>query len=109
MNRLLSAAIIGIAISGCAMTSPVMDADNGTYMISAAASAVRDGAAGANAVAYEDANRFCTQRGGHAIVMDAGDRDVYVSSFGGSFNQYGGGVGGGTFAAGRTKLRFRCA
>jgi len=102
------AALIAIALSGCAMTSQVMDTDNGTYMISAAASPIRGGAAAANSVAYADAQSFCAQKGGHAVVLDAADRDVYQSSFGGSFNAYGGGLGGGTFAAGRTNLRFRC-
>jgi hypothetical protein len=111
MRNLLSigAAVFAIGTSGCAMTSQVMDADNGTYMISAAASPIRGGAAGANSVAYDEAQRFCGQKGMHPIVLDAADRDVYQSSFGGSFNQYGGGFGGGTFAAGRTNLRFKCA
>jgi hypothetical protein len=101
-------AAIAIGTSGCAMTSQVMDTDNGTYMISAAASPIRGGAAGANSVAYDDAQRFCAQKGMHAVVLGAADRDVYQSSFSGSFNQYGGGFGGGTFAAGRTNLHFKC-
>ena len=90
------------------MTSPVMDTDNGTYMISAHASPIRGGATGANSVALDDAQKFCSQKGMHAIVIDAADRDVYQSSFGGSFNRYAGGFGGGTFAAGKTNLRFKC-
>ena len=36
------------------------------------------------------------------------DVDIYQSSFGGGFNQYGGGVGGSTMAAGSVNFRFRC-
>jgi hypothetical protein len=108
MNPYLALAVAAIGISGCAMTSQVMDTGNGTYMISAYASHVRGGAAGANSVAYDDAQRFCAGKGGHAIVLDTADRDLYQSSFGGSFNQYGGGLSGGTFSAGRTNLRFTC-
>jgi hypothetical protein len=87
-----------------------MDAGNGTYLISAHAAPIRGGATGANSAAYEAANDFCAQKGNnlHAIVMDASERDVYQSSYGGSFNQNGGSFGGGTFAAGNANLRFRC-
>jgi hypothetical protein len=80
-------------------------------MISAHASAIRGGAAGATGIAYDDANKFCAGRmpGTHAIALDTQQRDVYQSSFGGSFNQNGGSFGGGTFAAGNTDLRFRCS
>jgi hypothetical protein len=99
-----------IVLSGCAVTGGVMDAGNGTYMISAHASAIRGGATGANAIAYGDAQKFCGQKGYglHAVVLDSKERDVYQSSFGGSFNQNGGGFGGGTFAAGNVNLRFKC-
>ena len=95
-------------LSACAMTSSVMDTGNGTYMISAHAAPIRGGAAGANQVAYDDANQFCAKRGGHAVVIAANARDVYQSSFGGSVNPSGGGFGGGVFAAGNTDLHFRC-
>jgi hypothetical protein len=100
-----------VALSACAMTSGVMDSGNGTYMISAHASAIRGGATGANSIAYEDAKNFCTQKGYnlHPVIVDSNEREVYQSSFGGSFNQNGGGFGGGTFAAGNVNLRFRCA
>jgi hypothetical protein len=92
------------------MTSDVMDAGNGTYMISAHAAPVRGGAAGANDVAYKDANKFCAAKdGSHAVVVTANDRDVYQGSVGGSWNGSGGSFGGGVFAAGNTTLRFRCA
>ena len=104
------AVIIAIGLTGCAMSSDVMDTGNGTYMISARAAPIRGGAAGANDVAYHDAQKFCSQQGAglHAIVITAADRDVYQSSFGGSWGPHGGGVGGGAFAAGGTNLRFRC-
>jgi hypothetical protein len=65
------------------MTSGVMEAEDGTYLISAHAAPIRGGTAGANAVAYEDAQKFCAAKGQLA--------------------------GGGTFAAGNVNIRFRCA
>lgn len=100
--------VMGLGLAGCATASDVMDTGNGTYMISAHASAVRGGAAGANQVAYKDANKFCQAKGQHAIVLTAADRDVYQSSFGGSYDRQGGSFGGGTFAAGNTDFHFRC-
>ena len=44
----------------------------------------------------------------HPIVVNTQERDIYQSSFGGGFNQYGGGVGGSTMAAGAVNFRFRC-
>jgi hypothetical protein len=96
-------------VSACAMTSGVMDAGNGTYLISAHASAVRGGATGANAIAYQDAQNYCSQRAQHAVVVDANERDVYQSAIGGSWNSYGGGFSGGSLAAGNTNMRFRCS
>ncbi|MGZ5922084.1 MAG: hypothetical protein ACXWLT_09985, partial [Rhizomicrobium sp.] len=60
--------LAALAIAGCATASDVMDTGNGTYMISAHAAPVRGGAAGANEVAYKDANKFCVGKGGHAVV-----------------------------------------
>jgi hypothetical protein len=104
------AGLIFSGLTGRAMTSDVMDTGNGTYMISGHAAPIRGGATGANQVAYQDAQKFCAQRGAgfHAIVIGAEDRDVYQSSLGGSWGTNGGGLGGGTFAAGNAKLRFRC-
>ena len=90
------------------MTSDVMDTGNGTYMISAHAAPVRGGAAGANEVAYKDANAFCAGKGGHAVVLGADSRDVYQGSVGGSFGPGGGSFGGGVFAAGNADMHFRC-
>ena len=105
---LAAIASLGACLSGCAMTRDVMDTGNGTYMISAHAAPVRGGAAGANQVAYKDANKFCEAKGSHAIVLDANSRDVYQGSVGGSFNRQGGSFGGGIFAAGNADLHFRC-
>lgn len=92
------------------MTSGVMDAGHGTYMISAHASAARGGATGANALAYEDAQKFCAQKGSglHAIVINARERDVYQSASAGSWSSSGGGYSKGRFAAGNANLYFRC-
>ena len=108
--RQMAAALSGVALAGCATASPVMDAGDGTYLISARAAPVRGGATGAQTVAYHDAQKFCAQRedGTHPIVVNTQERDVYQSSFGGGFNQYGGGVGGSTMAAGAVNFRFRC-
>ena len=106
MTKIALAAVGLLALSGCAMTSDVMDAGNGTYMIQGTAAPVRGGAAGAVEVAYKDANSYCAehQPGTHAIVVDSQNRDVYQGSYG--YNQYGG--GGGVFAAGHAELHFRC-
>ncbi|CBE67698.1 protein of unknown function [Candidatus Methylomirabilis oxygeniifera] len=85
-----------------------MEAEGGTYIISARAAPVRGGTAGANAIAYEEAQKFCGAKGGRAIVVDARERDIYQSAAGASWNAHGGGAGGGTFAAGNVTLRFRC-
>lgn len=108
MKNLMLIALLGLG--ACAMTSRVMDAGDGTYLISAHASAVRGGATGANTIAYDDAQKFCAEKsdGMHAIVVNAQERDVYQSSVGGSFNQSGGSFGGGSFAAGNVNFRFRC-
>ena len=96
-------------LGSCAMASDVMDTGNGTYMISAHAAPIRGGAAGANEVAYKDADAFCAKKGGHAVVLVANSRDVYQGSVGGSYNRSGGSFGGGIFAAGNADLHFRCA
>ena len=52
-----------VLLCGCAMTSGVMEAEDGTYLISAHAAPVRGGAAGASGVAYNDAQKFCEGKG----------------------------------------------
>ena len=105
------AIVLGVlALAACATATPVMDAGDGTYLISARAAPVRGGATGAQTVAYTDARKFCAQKGDglHPIVVTTQEREIYQSSFGGGFNQYGGGVGGSTMAAGAVNFRFRC-
>jgi hypothetical protein len=79
-------------------------------MISARAAPARGGASGAYSVAYKRAQKDCTQHsdGLHAIVVNNQERDIYQSSIGGGFNQYGGGFSGSTMASGSVNLRFRC-
>src|SRR5690242_17267948 len=108
MRSAMLVVVLALGASGCAMTSDVMDAGDGTYLISAHASAVRGGATGANSIAYQDAQKFCGQRGQHAIIVNANERDVYQSSMGGSWSWQGGSFAGGTFASGNVDLRFRC-
>jgi hypothetical protein len=87
-----------------------MDGGDGTYLISAHASAVRGGATGAQTVAYNDANAYCAKSGkGHAVVVNNAERDVYQSSAGGSWGPGGGSFGGASVAAGNVNMRFRCA
>jgi hypothetical protein len=105
---LIGVAALSLLIASCATTSGVMEAEGGTYIISARAASVRGGTAGANAIAYGEAQKFCAAKGGRAVVVDARERDVYQSAAGASWNAYGGSAGGGTFAAGSITLRFRC-
>jgi len=108
MNKKL-VAVVGLSlIAGCATTSGVMEAEGGTYIISARAAPARGGTAGANAVAYEEAQKFCAAKGSRAVLVDAKERDVYQSAGGASWNSYGGSAGGGTFAAGSATIRFKC-
>lgn len=105
---LVGVAALLLLMPACATTSGVMEAEGGTYIISARAAPVRGGTAGANAIAYEEAQKFCNAKGGRAVVVDARERDVYQSAAGASWSAHGGGAGGGTFAAGNATLRFRC-
>jgi hypothetical protein len=98
-----------ILLAGCAKTSGVMEAEDGTYIISAHASPIRGGATGANEVAYDEAQKFCEAGGKRAIIVTAQERDVYQSSFGAGWNSSGGFASGGTRTAGNANLRFRCA
>jgi hypothetical protein len=101
-------ALVAMCLSACATTSGVMEAEGGTYIISAKAAPIRGGTAGANAVAYDEAQKFCAEKGARAVVIDARERDVYQSAAGASWNSNGGSAGGGTFAAGSANLHFRC-
>ena len=97
-----------LLLTSCAMTSGVMEAEDGTYLISARAAPARGGTVGANTVAYKDAQEFCAAKGHRAVVVTARERDVYQSSGVASWNASGGFATDGTFAAGNANLRFRC-
>jgi hypothetical protein len=110
LEKFIVVLLIVVAASACATASPVMDAGDGVYFISARASPARGGTTGAHTVAYQDAQKFCAQKGDglHPVMVNSQERDIYQSSVGGGFNQYGGGFGGSTMAAGTVNLRFRC-
>ena len=100
--------LAAILLAGCATTSGVMEAEGGTYLISARAAPARGGTVGANALAYEEAKEFCAAKGGRAVIVNASERDVYQSAASGSINSSGGGFSAGKFALGNANLRFRC-
>lgn len=108
MIRFAALTVTFLLIGGCATSSGVMEAENGTYLISARAAPARGGTAGANALAYEEAQKFCSVKGARAVVVTAAERDVYQSAVTGSVTPRGGSFGGGTFAGGNANLRFRC-
>lgn len=108
MNSIVLAIVSMGLLVGCAATSGVMELEGGAYMISARAAPARGGTAGANAVAYEEAQKFCVGKDGRAVLVDAKERDVYQSAVGASWNSYGGSAGGGTFAAGSVTILFKC-
>jgi len=95
-----------LAVAACAMSSAPMDMGGGVYMISAQASPLRGGAAGANDAAYAEANKFCGSRakGAHAIVVGRDERDIYATSVSGGPTAFG----GSTAAWGNAPIRFRC-
>lgn len=100
MRLWVSAALL---LAGCATASDVVDTGNGTYMLSARASAIRGGTTGALSIANADANQFCAERrpGSRAVAVSVGDRDQYQASVGP--------YGGGTAVSGTVVFRFRCA
>ena len=90
-----------LALTACADATPVMDAGNGTYFISAAAAPLRGGTMGAHSVAYGDAQKFCAQKGLKPVLVGTDERDVYQGGISG--------YGGTMYAAGTVNMRFRCA
>lgn len=108
MTRVLVALAVSLGLAACATSSGVMEAADGTYIISAQAAPARGGAAGANAFAYEQAQEFCAEQDKKAAVVDNQDRDVYQGSMGGSWNRSGGRMGGSMAASGNATLRFVC-
>lgn len=119
-QRLFISTLIALAIAGCATTSGVMEMEGGTFTVSSFAAPIRGGAAGAVGVAYEEAKAHCAKSGKRAVVVDQGDRDVYVSAASayssgqvtGNANSINGnyrsGGGGATMAAGKAQVQFRC-
>lgn len=102
-------AIIGfIWLTGCATTSGVMEMADGTYVISAKADVFRGGTAGANAVAFEEAQNFCATAKGRAVIVNQQERDVYQGSGTAAINQYGGFASNSFSAGGSASIRFRC-
>jgi len=102
-------AMVLCLLTGCAVTSGVMETEGGTYLISARAAPIRGGTVGANSAAYAKAQEFCAAKGMRAIVITAQERDVYQSAASASWNSAGGSAWGGAFAAGNADLHFRCS
>lgn len=102
-------AIIGfIWLTGCATTSGVMEMADGTYVISAKADVFRGGTAGANSVAFEEAQNFCATAKGRAVIVNQQERDVYQGGGTAAINQYGGFASNSFSAGGSASIRFRC-
>lgn len=99
-----------LPLSACAGSSDVMDMGNGTYMVSSHANHLAGGVSGAFTEANKTANKHCaaTLPGTHAIVVDQRENTTYRSSYGGGWNQSGGGFSGGTAETGHADLMFRC-
>lgn len=109
MKALAGTVVVFLAVVACATTSGVMEAEGGTYLISARAAPARGGTAGASEIAYKGAQEFCAKQGRRAIVVQANERDVYQGGSAASWGPSGGAASGGVFAAGSVNLRFRCA
>ncbi len=97
-----------LSISGCATTSGVMEMADGSYVISAKADVFRGGTAGANSVAYEEAQNFCATAKGRAVIVNQQERDVYQGGGSAAVNQYGGFASNSISAGGSASIRFRC-
>jgi hypothetical protein len=111
MSKVLLGVVLlaaGAFLVGCATVSEVMEAEGGTYLISARASVLRGSTAGANSLAYEEAQKFCAHKGQRAVVVTASERDVYHSSAAVGWNASGGTGSAYTGASGAVNLRFRC-
>jgi hypothetical protein len=101
--------ICGImTLGGCASTSGVMEMADGSYMISAKAAPIRGGTSGANSMAYDEAQKFCSTANGKAVIVNQQERDVYQGGSAASVNQSGGFGSSGFAAGGAASIRFRC-
>lgn len=108
MKKVLIPALLSLAIYGCASSSGVMEMADGSYVISAKAAPVRGGTAGANALAYEEAQKFCGTANGRAVIVNQQERDVYQGGSTAAVNQSGGFASSGYSAGGAASIRFRC-
>lgn len=104
--KLTAASLAAAFLGACATTSAVMEAENGTYLISAHAAPARGGATGAQDAAYAEAMKFCVAKGGqHPVVVTMADRDVQQGAFSATPNA----AFGASLPGGNANLRFRCA
>lgn len=101
---------LAVALAACAVSSPVMDAGDGVYLVTATAAPIRGGSTGAYTVAYRDAQNFCISAGDgrHAVLVGTQERDVYQAAVFGNASRGTGGLGGSLAASGIVSLRFRC-
>ena len=109
MNKLvITLASASIFVVGCASTSGVMEMADGSYIISAKAAPIRGGTSGANSLAYEEAQKFCSTVNGRAVIVNQQERDVYQGGSAAAVNQSGGFGSSGFSAGGAASIRFRC-
>jgi hypothetical protein len=89
-----------------------MEAEDGTYLISAKSDKIfivgTSRSANAKAVAYVEAQTFCANKGAQMLLTNGNEPDVNQSAGGTSVNSSNGAVAGGTTDAGISNLRFRC-
>ena len=100
---------IAVTLAGCATSSKIMEADDGTYVISAYALQVRGGASGATNLAFEDATRFCQQKGLRAQLVNSNEQDIHQRNYSNTRDARGRRQTQITnTTAGRSEVRFRC-
>lgn len=99
ITRQIAAVALMVSVSGCATVSDIMEAENGTYLVS-----VHDWPAQASGTAYKAAQEFCSQKKQRAVVVQSDERALNQGSFGAS-----GSYASGTMVAhGLAQMRFRC-
>lgn len=98
----LTAALL---LAACAQTSGVMDAGNGTYLISASSHTQYGGTPTAYKAAWKEAEKHCAQSGQKPVVVGTQQGSTSTGSV--AFSPYGGGGGYGGMQD--ANLRFRCA
>ena len=97
-----------LLVGACASSSGVMEMADGSYIISAKAAPIRGGTAGANSLAFEEAQKFCATANGRAVIVSKQERDVYQGGSVASVNQTSGFGSSGFSAGGAASIRFRC-